>query len=85
MLTQSDVDKTGGSYYGKQQLHYMSVKGDSGMVGLAKEGPVYSVEWSPNGNLFAVCYGFMPSKVGQLGFFCQYKIWVMSCSEKSTF
>jgi len=32
------------------------------MVGLAKEGPVYSVEWSPNGNLFAVCYGFMPSK-----------------------
>ena len=63
------MDKTGGSYYGKQQLHYMSVKGDSGMVGLAKEGPVYSVEWSPNGNLFAVCYGFMPSKVGQLGFF----------------
>ena len=50
----------------------MSVKGDSGMVGLAKEGPVYSVEWSPNGNLFAVCYGFMPSKVGQLGFFLQY-------------
>merc|ERR1719227_45000 len=36
LLTQSDVDKTGGSYYGKQQLHYMSVKGDSGMVGLAK-------------------------------------------------
>merc|ERR1712198_427569 len=62
LLTQSDVDKTGGSYYGKQQLHYMSVKGDSGMVGLAKEGPVYSVEWSPNGNLFAVCYRFMPSK-----------------------
>jgi len=62
LLTQSDVDKTGGSYYGKQQLHFMSVKGDSGMVGLAKEGPVYSVEWSPNGNLFAVCYGFMPSK-----------------------
>ena len=79
------MDKTGGSYYGKQQLHYMSVKGDSGMVGLAKEGPVYSVEWSPNGNLFAVCYGFMPSKVGQLGFFRQYIIWVISCSVKLTF
>jgi len=62
LLTQSDVDKTGGSYYGKQQLHYMNIKGDSGMVGLAKEGPIYSVEWSANGQLFAVCYGFMPSK-----------------------
>ena len=26
LLTQSEVDKTGGSYYGKQQLNYMSVK-----------------------------------------------------------
>merc|ERR1719323_2318070 len=62
LLTQAEVDKTGASYYGKQQLHYMSIKGDSGMVGLAKEGPIYSVEWSPSGTLFAVSYGFMPSK-----------------------
>jgi len=62
LLTQSEVDKTGGSYYGKQQLHYMSTKGDTGMVGLAKEGPIYSVEWAPDGNLFAAVYGFMPSK-----------------------
>jgi len=62
LLTQSEVDKTGGSYYGKQQLHYMSVKGDTAMVGLAKEGPVYSTHWSPAGDLFAVVYGFMPSK-----------------------
>merc|ERR1711892_1296921 len=62
LLTQSEVDKTGGSYYGKQQLHYMSTKGDTGMVGLAKEGPIYSVEWSPNGTLFAAVYGFMPAK-----------------------
>jgi len=62
LLTQSDVDKTGASYYGKQQLHYMSVKGESGMVGLAKEGPIYSVEWAPNGNLFVAVYGFMPAK-----------------------
>ena len=62
LLTQNDVDKTGGSYYGKQQLHYMSVKGESGMVGLAKEGPIYSVEWSPSGNLFVAVYGFMPAK-----------------------
>merc|ERR1740128_371226 len=45
-----------------QQLHYMSTKGDTGMVGLAKEGPIYSVEWSPNGTLFAAVYGFMPAK-----------------------
>jgi len=62
LLTQSEVDKTGGSYYGKQQLHFMSVKGDSAMVGLTKEGPIYSVKWSPKGDLFAVVYGFMPAK-----------------------
>jgi len=62
LLTQSEVDKTGGSYYGKQQLHFMSTKCDTGMVGLAKEGPIYSVEWAPSGNLFATVYGFMPAK-----------------------
>merc|ERR1711936_1109602 len=62
LLTQADVDKTGGSYYGKQQLNYMSVKGESGMVGLAKEGPIYSVSWAPSGTLFAAVYGFMPAK-----------------------
>ena len=52
LLTQSEVDKTGGSYYGKQQLRYMSIKCDTGMVSLAREGPIYSVEWFC-GNLFA--------------------------------
>ena len=32
------------------------------MVGLAKEGPIYAVDWAPSGTLFAVSYGFMPSK-----------------------
>jgi translation initiation factor 2A len=62
LLTQSEVDKTGGSYYGKQQLHYMSIRGDTAMVGLPKEGPIYSTQWCPEGNLFAVVYGFMPAK-----------------------
>jgi translation initiation factor 2A len=44
------VDKTGGSYYGKQQLHYMSCKGDTSLVSLTKEGPIYSVTWSPAGD-----------------------------------
>merc|ERR1719431_1168059 len=62
LLTQAEVDKTGGSYCGKQQFHFMSVRGGTGMVGLAKEGPIYSVEWSPDGALFAAVYGFMPAK-----------------------
>ena len=62
LLTQSEVDKTGGSYYGKQQLHYMNIKGDTAMVGLPKEGPIYNTEWAPNGSVFAVVYGFMPAK-----------------------
>jgi len=62
LLTQAEVDKTGGSYYGKQQLHFMSTKGETAMVSLPKEGPIYSVQWSGLGNLFAVVYGFMPAK-----------------------
>merc|ERR1712037_549446 len=53
---------TGGSYYGKQQLHYMNTKGDTAMVGLPKEGPIYSTVWAPSGAVFAVVYGFMPAK-----------------------
>jgi len=62
ILTQAEVDKTGGSYYGKQQLHYMSCKGDTSLVALTKEGPIYSVTWSPAGDKFAVVFGFMPAK-----------------------
>jgi len=62
LLTQAEVDKTGGSYYGKQQLHFMSIKGETAMVALPKEGPIYSVEWANQGHLFTVVYGFMPAK-----------------------
>jgi len=62
LLTQAEVDKTGSSYYGKQQLHWMSTRGDTAMVGLAKEGPIYSVEWARGGQAFTVVYGFMPAK-----------------------
>jgi len=62
LLTQAEVDKTGSSYYGKQQLHWMSTKGDTSMVGLPKEGPIYSVEWASGGQAFSVVYGFMPAK-----------------------
>ena len=42
LWTQSEVDKTGASYYGKGQLHYADGSGDTAMVQLGKEGPIYS-------------------------------------------
>ena len=31
-------------------------------VDLKKKGPIYCVEWSPNGEVFCAVYGFMPAK-----------------------
>lgn len=61
VLTSTEVDKTGASYYGEQGLHYLSVRGDGNMVPLAKKGPIYAVEWNPDSEDFCVVYGFMPS------------------------
>lgn len=36
LLTSTDVDQSGASYYGKQSLHFMSSKGDSFAVALSK-------------------------------------------------
>lgn len=36
LLTSTEVDKTGGSYYGKQTLHYISVTGETAMIPLGK-------------------------------------------------
>ena len=35
-LSSSDVDKTGGSYYGEQALHFLSTDGDGNMVQLGE-------------------------------------------------
>lgn len=32
LLTSTEVDKTGASYYGKQTLHYLSTKGETAML-----------------------------------------------------
>lgn len=52
-----DVDSTGQSYYGEQNLYFVSTKGDSYMVPLGKNGPVYHVEWNPNSLEYCVVYG----------------------------
>lgn len=62
LLTSTDYDATGASYYGKQSLHFLDTKGNSAMVQLAKDGPIYAYEWNPNGKQFVVVYGFMPAK-----------------------
>ncbi|XP_058450447.1 eukaryotic translation initiation factor 2A [Malaya genurostris] len=62
LLTSTDVDQTGVSYYGKQALHFMTTKGDSFAVQLNTEGSIHAVAWSPRSTEFCVVYGFMPSK-----------------------
>ena len=37
VLTSTDVDKSGTSYYGEQTLQYISTSGESSMVQLGKE------------------------------------------------
>ncbi|TMW46564.1 hypothetical protein DOY81_008364 [Sarcophaga bullata] len=70
LLTSTEVDKTGASYYGNQALHFLNTKGDSCSVPLSKEGPVHCVKWSPRATEFIVVYGFMPSKAALYNLKC---------------
>lgn len=63
VLAQTEVDKTGKSYYGETTLYVMSANDvfDS-RITLDKEGPIHDVSWSPNSREFGVIYGYMPAK-----------------------
>ncbi|KAJ2368123.1 hypothetical protein H4S01_001767 [Coemansia sp. RSA 2610] len=63
VLTQTDVDNTGRSYYGESSLYFLAAAGtfDCRVV-LDREGPIHDVAWSPDEKEFAVVYGFMPAK-----------------------
>ncbi|KAI5642236.1 eukaryotic translation initiation factor eIF2A domain-containing protein [Phthorimaea operculella] len=62
-LTQTEVDKTGGSYYGKQALSYGDVKGNAGNMTFSKEGPIHAISWNPgNWNEWVAVYGHAPAK-----------------------
>ncbi|GAA5890411.1 hypothetical protein JCM16303_000171 [Sporobolomyces ruberrimus] len=62
-LTQTDVDKTGKSYYGETNLYLMNAAGQFDCrVTLDKEGGIHDFAWSPNDREFAVTYGYMPAK-----------------------
>lgn len=60
LLTTTDTSES--SYYGDQGLHFLGANGESSLVHLGKNGPVYHVEWSPKSTEFCVVYGFMPAK-----------------------
>eukprot|EP00099_Drosophila_melanogaster_P002636 NP_001137996.2 uncharacterized protein Dmel_CG7414, isoform D [Drosophila melanogaster] len=70
LLTSTEVDKSGASYYGNQAVHFMATKGDTCSVPLSKEGPVHCVKWSPKATEFVVVYGFMPSKAALYNLKC---------------
>ncbi|PVV02126.1 hypothetical protein BB560_003431, partial [Smittium megazygosporum] len=64
VVTHTDVDNTGKSYYGETNLYYLTSTGTFDCkVPLSKEGPIYDVAWHPNEKEFIVIYGFMPAKV----------------------
>ncbi|RZC34495.1 eukaryotic translation initiation factor 2A, partial [Asbolus verrucosus] len=71
LLTSTEVDKTGGSYYGKQGLHFMGLNGQTAMVTMSKEGPIYNVAWSPKNHEFCVIYGFVPAKATIFNLKCE--------------
>lgn len=63
VLAQTDVDKTGKSYYGETTLYLLSATGGfDSRIELDKEGPIHDVTWSPNSKEFGVVYGYMPAK-----------------------
>ncbi|KAI4121896.1 MAG: hypothetical protein LQ347_006707, partial [Umbilicaria vellea] len=63
VLAQTEVDKSGKSYYGETTLYLLSANGGfDSRIDLDKEGPIHDVTWSPNSKEFGVIYGYMPAK-----------------------
>ncbi|KAK3177431.1 hypothetical protein Dsin_033186 [Dipteronia sinensis] len=63
VLAQTEVDKSGKSYYGETTLYLLSANGGfDSRIDLDKDGPIHDVTWSPKSTSFAVVYGYMPAK-----------------------
>jgi translation initiation factor 2A len=71
LLILTATESSSASYYGEQGLHYVDVKGESCLVPRAKDGPVYSATWSPQGTEFCVVYGCMPAKATLYNLKCE--------------
>ncbi|KAL9043851.1 MAG: hypothetical protein Q9214_002975, partial [Letrouitia sp. 1 TL-2023] len=63
VLAQTEVDKSGKSYYGETTLYLLTVDGHfDSRIDLDKDGPIHDVTWSPSSKEFGVVYGYMPAK-----------------------
>lgn len=49
----------------------MGLNGQTSLVSLSKEGPIYSVAWSPKNHEFCVIYGFMPARATIFNLKCE--------------
>ncbi|ESO88696.1 hypothetical protein LOTGIDRAFT_234486, partial [Lottia gigantea] len=70
LVVLTSTESSDSSYYGDQGLHYISLRGETCLVPLDKNGPVYNVEWNPTSTEFAVVYGYMPAKVALFNLKC---------------
>ena len=63
LVTQTDMDTTGKSYYGETGVFLMNINNESKNIRpfLDKDGPIYSYAWSPLGESFVIVFGNMPS------------------------
>ncbi|GFO11511.1 eukaryotic translation initiation factor 2a [Plakobranchus ocellatus] len=57
LLVLTSTESSDSSYYGEQGLHYLNVNGDSCLVPLQKQGPIYHLEWLPNQQEFVLVHG----------------------------
>ena len=58
VLTSTEVDSTGKSYFGETGLYFLDSAGKVDCrVALDKEGPIHDICWSPNSKEFIVVYG----------------------------
>jgi translation initiation factor 2A len=71
LLLLTSTESSESSYYGDQGLHFLSTTGDSCLVPLQKQGPVYHVQWAPNTTEFVVIYGYMPAKTTIFSLKCE--------------
>ncbi len=81
--TQTDVDKTGKSYYGESNLYFLSANGTFDCrVDLPAKGPIHDICWSPSGNEFVVVHGFMPSTTSLFDCKCSC-LYTFACGAKN--
>ncbi|ORX56481.1 eIF2A-domain-containing protein [Piromyces finnis] len=63
VLTHTDVDTSGTTYYGETALYFLAIAGNYDCrVELETGAPIHDVAWSPNSREFIVIYGLMPSR-----------------------